>query len=192
MYLALYSVALPNWLHAVCIRIIVSSAYKFSRDRSPVAVTVDGCVQLLHQLPALALLKRELRRTGSNPGAAALTALAVLAAESADGQPMRLTGLAERLQIDPSVASRQVAHLVDIGAVQRVADQQDGRVHRLQVTAAGQAELRRARQETARAVADQLQDWDEFDLQQLTELLARLRFDLSRRPDALPSPVAAG
>lgn len=154
------------------------------------AVSVDGCVELLHQLPALALLKRELRRTGNSAGAAALSALAVLATEMAGGHPMRLTSLADRLQIDPSVASRQVAHLVELGAVERVADQQDGRVHRLQVTPAGVAQLRQAREETARAVAEQLDEWNEPDLQQLTSLLARLRFDLARRAEPPPSPAA--
>ena len=150
-------------------------------------VSVESCVQLLQELPALALLKKELRRSGSDTGAAGLTALAILAAESVSGTPMRLSALAERLQIDPSVASRQVAHLIDRGSVERVADQHDGRVHRLRVTAAGEHRLQQAREDVARSVADQLAGWEEPELRRLTGLLARLRLDLTHGPAAPPS-----
>lgn len=131
-------------------------------------------------MPVLGLIKRELRRAEPRPGTAALLALAVLDAgtRGPDG-PLRLTGLAERLQVDLSVASRQVASLIEMGAVERVVDQRDGRARRLRVTADGRQLLSTAQREVARLVADQLTEWNESDLLTLVTLLARLRADLT-------------
>ena len=153
-------------------------------------VSVQTCLALLDELPVLAVVKRELRRSGTRSTTTAMTALAVLATSSADrtdcapgtAEPsasMRLTGLAERLQVDPSVASRQVSHLIKLGAVERVADEHDGRVHRLRVTAAGHQRLSEARQRAAQLIAEQLAGWREPDLSTLVDLLGRLRSELS-------------
>jgi len=159
-----------------------------------VAVSEQSCVALLDQLPVLGLLKRELRRSGVLPGTVPMTALAVLADGEAAAEPIYLTGLAERLQIDPSVASRQVHQLIGLGAVARVADRRDRRMHRLQVTPAGRQLLARARQQAAQAVAGQLTHWQEGDLTILIDLLGRLRIDLGerlRRPDHTITTAAA-
>ncbi|MET0863911.1 MAG: MarR family transcriptional regulator [Nakamurella sp.] len=145
------------------------------------AVTEQSCVALLDQLPVLGVLKRELRRSGVLPGTVPMTALAVLADGENGAEPIYLTTLAERLQIDPSVASRQVHQLIALDAVARVADPRDRRMHRLQVTQTGHLLLLQARQQAAAAIADQLTGWAEVDLATLTELLRRLKIDLGER-----------
>ncbi len=192
-------------------------------------VTTDSCLALLEELPVLGVVKRELRRLGSPPGSAAMTALAVLdhssAARHTDrdscgntadtpadtavdtpaandpandaAEPLRLTALAERLQVDLSVASRQVASLIELGAVERVADARDARARRLRVTPTGHLLLQQARQAVARVLADQLERWQEPELMTLVELLGRLRTDmtggLGGRPDPrTDAPIPAG
>lgn len=149
-------------------------------------VSAQSCLALIDQLSVLGLVKRELRRSGTRSSTAAMTALAVLDTSMPDPAggsdktvvPMRLTTLAERLQVDPSVASRQVTHLIETGAVERVADERDGRVHRLRVTPAGRRLLSQARQQAAEMIAEQLTNWQEPELSTLVHLLGRLRSEL--------------
>mgnify|MGYP001792507881 CR=1 FL=1 len=60
--------------------------------------------------------------------------------------PSRVTMLAAAVHSDPSTVSRQAAHLVDMGLLERRADPADGRASLLAITDAGTALLERARQ----------------------------------------------
>ncbi len=145
------------------------------------AVTPDSCLALLEELPVLAVVKRELRRFQARPGSAAMMALAVLdhATAEAGGEALRLTTLAEKLQVDLSVASRQVASLIDLEAVERVIDRNDGRAKLLRITPHGQLMLEQAMHAVADGLAAQLEHWREPDLVTLVQLLGRLRSDLT-------------
>src|SRR4051812_22666906 len=66
----------------------------------------------------------------------------------AEAGPMRSSALAEAVFSDPSTVSRQVAHLVDLGYIERRPDPDDGRACHLALTGSGVAALdahRRAR-----------------------------------------------
>ncbi|MGH3797403.1 MAG: MarR family winged helix-turn-helix transcriptional regulator [Pseudonocardiaceae bacterium] len=100
-------------------------------------------------------------------------AYVLLAHLVADG-PYRLSALAEAVYSDPSTVSRQVAHLVQRGLVERRPDPQDGRAARLSATEDGRrafAEHRRIRNEHTAAL---LAGWPARDVHRLVGLLDRL------------------
>jgi len=87
--------------------------------------------------------------------------------------PRRASALAEVVHSDPSTVSRQVAHLVRLGYVERAADPEDGRASLLVATEEGRRvfeENRRMRNERIAALTG---DWDPADRATLTHLLAR-------------------
>ena len=175
------------------------------------AVSTQGCAALLHHLPVLSLVKRDVRRSGTSTGTAVLAALAALDGASAPVAPSGRAGpldphpspidpghaeghrvgeLAAKLQVDLSVASRQVGQLIEMGAVERVVDPADRRVHLLRVTPSGHRELASARERAAEHLAGRLTSWSEPDLQTLVALLGRLRADLTdHQPVIGPAPV---
>jgi DNA-binding MarR family transcriptional regulator len=100
-------------------------------------------------------------------------AYVLLAHLVADG-PHRLCALAEVVHSDPSTVSRQVAHLVQMGLVERRPDPQDGRAARLSATETGRhafAEHRRIRNQHTAAL---LAGWATGDVHRLVRLLDRL------------------
>ncbi len=126
---------------------------------------------LIRQIYGLAALRRELGRVASGelstPGFGALVALH-------RGQASRVSDLASVLQIDQSVASRQVAALQAAGFVERTVDPDDRRAHLLGVTDAGRAALGDVHQKLTDALGDALRAWDPDDVVVLARGLERL------------------
>lgn len=104
---------------------------------------------------------------------------ALLARLICDG-PQRATALAEAVHADPSTVSRQVSSLVQLGLVERQADQVDGRASVLVATDAGRAAFDEYRASRNRHVATLLSSWPEADRHQVVRLLDRLNTDLQR------------
>lgn len=139
----------------------------------------------MREVYILGAVNREVqRRAVPEHPPACLQALALLARTDAS----RVSDIADRLRIDLSVASRQVAVLESSGWLVRKRDPEDGRAQRLQVTDAGLAVLADAHERMVSAYAGVLEDWSEADVRALTGALARLRQDFSR----LAEPVLAG
>jgi DNA-binding MarR family transcriptional regulator len=91
--------------------------------------------------------------------------------------PRRSRSLAEAVHSDPSTVSRQVAHLVRLGLVERVADPADGRAVLLVATEEGKrvfAENRRLRNE---GIAAMIAQWPAAERRALATLLARFTTD---------------
>jgi DNA-binding MarR family transcriptional regulator len=91
-----------------------------------------------------------------------------------DAGPLRASELVARLGLDKSTVSRQVAHLADLGLVDRTADPVDGRAQVLRPSAEGAARLARIREARRARWAADLSDWPAADVARLGELLARL------------------
>jgi DNA-binding MarR family transcriptional regulator len=91
-----------------------------------------------------------------------------------DTGPMRSSTLAEAVFSDPSTISRHVAHLVELGYVERRADPDDGRAYRLAVTHAGNAALEAHRRSRDDHLARLTSSWSEADRRTLAELVDRL------------------
>ena len=91
-----------------------------------------------------------------------------------DAGPLRASELVTRIGLDKSTVSRQVAHLVDLGLVDRAADPVDGRAQVLTTSAVGSARLARVRAVRRARWEDDLSDWPASDVATLADLLRRL------------------
>ena len=85
----------------------------------------------------------------------------------------RAGALAETVHLDPSTVSRQVAQLVRLGLVERVADPADGRATLLVATAEGHRVFDENRQMRNRRIAALMADWSADDRRTLARLLTR-------------------
>jgi DNA-binding MarR family transcriptional regulator len=118
---------------------------------------------------------------------------AVLVPLQQDG-PQRCSALADRLGVDVSVASRQVAALERAGYVDRRPDPVDGRASLISLSAAGATALARTRAVRGAWAAAALSDWTDEEARALTAQLERLTTGLERagRPRARPPAPVAG
>jgi len=106
--------------------------------------------------------------------------------------PYRSRALADAVHSDPSTVSRQVAHLVRLGLVERVTDPDDGRAVLLVATDEGRrvfAENRRLRNE---GIARMLADWPAADRDRFADLLTRFADEMEKTRAAEGPPGAAG
>jgi DNA-binding MarR family transcriptional regulator len=85
----------------------------------------------------------------------------------------RAGALAESVHSDPSTVSRQVAHLVQLGLVERVADPADGRATLLVATDEGRRVFDENRQLRNRGIATLMSGWPDDDRQAFVQLLTR-------------------
>lgn len=85
-----------------------------------------------------------------------------------------VSGLAERMSADKGQVSRSVSELEDLGLVERVADEADGRIKLISVTAEGQRRLDHARQPYEGRLTEVLADWPLESIESLTGLLHAL------------------
>lgn len=85
----------------------------------------------------------------------------------------RAGALAEAVHSDPSTVSRQVAHLVHLGLVERVADPADGRATLLVATAEGRRVFDENRQLRNRRIAELITGWSDDDRHTFARLLTR-------------------
>ncbi|MBN9139259.1 MAG: MarR family transcriptional regulator [Micrococcales bacterium] len=85
-----------------------------------------------------------------------------------------VSGLAERMAADKGQVSRSVTELEDLGLVERVADETDGRIKLISMTAEGQRRLEHARQPYEGRLTDVLADWPLESIERLTGLLHAL------------------
>ena len=133
--------------------------------------------EVVREIYALGRANRELqRRAVPEHPPACLQALGVIAR----GEAGRVSDIADRLRIDLSVASRQVAVLEASGWVTRTPDPVDGRAQRLETTEAGRAVLGDTLERMADAYTEVLESWSEDDLRALQATLIRLREDFAR------------
>lgn len=88
-------------------------------------------------------------------------------------QPVRLSDLAHLLGVDVSTISRQVATLEQRGLLSRAADPDDGRAVLLELTAPGQAYLRKLSAAWHEIVADSLVDWEPHEIAKFATMIDR-------------------
>ncbi|MEU6341168.1 MarR family transcriptional regulator [Streptomyces sp. NPDC046977] len=128
--------------------------------------------ELAHQLRAIPAVARELSR--SCPQDCPPASLGVLAAVGRHDE-LRMSRLAELLDIDMSVTSRHVAHLAERGWIDRLPDPHDRRSRLLRLTPGGKDVLHAALDGVAASLAHHLRDWPDEDVMVLCGLLERLR-----------------
>lgn len=106
----------------------------------------------------------------------------------------RAGALAEAVHSDPSTVSRQVAQLVRLGLVERVADPADGRATLLVATDEGRRVFDENRQLRNRAIASLMTDWPPEDRDTFARLLTRFTdaFECHKTRSVEPAGPAAG
>ena len=105
----------------------------------------------------------------------------------------RAGALAEAVHSDPSTVSRQVAHLVQLGLVERVADPADGRATLLVATDEGRRVFDENRRLRNRGIATLMSDWPDDDRQAFVQLLTRFTdsFESHKARTGPPGPEAS-
>lgn len=126
---------------------------------------------------ALVRLLRLVERARAEPAGELDRPLYMLLFEVVNSGPARVSALAEAVHSDPSTISRQVAHLVDLGLLQRRPDPDDRRATLLAVTGEGEALLQRARALRDRRVAEIVEGWSTDDRERFAALLNRFTTD---------------
>jgi DNA-binding MarR family transcriptional regulator len=106
--------------------------------------------------------------------------LLVRVSESA---PLRLSEIADSVELDLSTLSRQVRCLVDAGLLARVPDPADGRASLLSLTERGAAVLESVSQARRRVLAEAIADWTDEERNALAGGLLRLGAGLQHARD---------
>jgi DNA-binding MarR family transcriptional regulator len=127
---------------------------------------------LAHALYNLSALRRELQRFAG--GEHAVAGLMVLSAVERIG-PARISDVAADVQVNLSVASRQIQALQDDGFVDRVADPHDGRSSLVAITDDGSAKLAGAHQRLLDALGTAVAEWERDEVVGLADGIVRLR-----------------
>lgn len=143
---------------------------------------------LVRQLYGLSALRRELARAATREIAShGFTALAAIRRL----EPCRVGEIAQELHVDLSVASRQIAALVDAGHVQRRTDPDDRRAQLISLTDAGFAVLLGAHERMVDELQHAVADWTDDELLSLASGIERLvrQFDGHRRAAATNFPT---
>lgn len=127
--------------------------------------------QLGRQLYGLAAVRRELGKVANRelPGHGFGVLVSIRKRDGA-----RVSDIASDLQVDLSVASRQIAALVTAGLVERQPDPADRRAHVLGLTDQGIAALRGAYLDMVGLLDDALADWAPEEVTDLAAKLDRL------------------
>jgi DNA-binding MarR family transcriptional regulator len=92
--------------------------------------------------------------------------------------PIRPTALAALLEVDLSVASRQVKGLADVGLVGRSPDPADARAALVSATPAGLQAFRHTQRQRTEVLDEVLSGWTERERHELVRLLSRFNAEL--------------
>ena len=132
---------------------------------------------LVRQLYGLGMVQRDIgRHAMAELGTQGFHALAVLQVHG----PLRVSDVAQRLGVDLSVASRQIASLAAEGYVERREDSRDRRAQLVAVTRSGRKVLRESHRRMVAGFTRVLESWSDEDVNALTGGLERLRDDFAR------------
>jgi len=141
---------------------------------------------LIRSLYRLGIVHREMARHAlAELGSQGFVALATVHKLG----PLRIGDVAERLSIDVSVASRQVAALELAGYLRREPDEHDRRVRRVSVTEAGERVLAVLHHRLVEAFSTAMSTWEDDEVVALARGLDRLREDF-RHTVAPPKEAA--
>jgi DNA-binding MarR family transcriptional regulator len=137
-----------------------------------VPVSTETTSELLRHVFLLARAAKAVTGPEPVPGVR-LGGLLILSAIEQIGE-VRCSDLAEKLELDVSVISRQLSVFESSGLTSRHPDPRDGRAWLARVTPAGEAVLTEMREKRSQVFAEALADWDEADARDLVGRLARL------------------
>lgn len=91
----------------------------------------------------------------------------------AEAGSIRGMDVADRVGLDKSTVSRQIATLVEYSLLDRVPDPDDGRARLIQLSEEGWSRLRAAREQRRAQLHEQFGNWTTDDLRSFARLLAQ-------------------
>jgi DNA-binding MarR family transcriptional regulator len=173
------------------VRAAARSSVRASSARDPKNAFQDLVDLLIASVRSPRQRERVLRAAGVSLSGAGLNGLALVRRQGS----ITVSDLANRLEIDPSTASRQIQRLERLGLVTRSSDAADGRIARLTTTAKGRKLLDRVREVSLNDFDVVLRSWSETDRTRFAQLLDRFREELLRgsvdeRGWSVPAPPA--
>ncbi len=137
----------------------------------PLATELDTATQLR---AVIGRLSRRLRPTAAGSAAGLTpTRVSILFTVLRDG-PIRISELAEREGVNPTMLSRAIAKLADAGLIERTSDPEDRRAGLVQAAPAGRRLAERMRRERTDAVKLALADLHPAEREQLERALPAL------------------
>ncbi|MFE1835198.1 MarR family winged helix-turn-helix transcriptional regulator [Streptomyces sviceus] len=157
------------------------------RNPTPVADVSAKVVEIervLSRMTYLAGRARQHERLMAVAGLDLDRAAVAILRHIAEGDPVRPGVLAVRLSVEASHVTRQLGQLERGGYVVRVADPEDRRARRAQLTDTGLAAVERIREASRRGVELALADWTPEELERLAVLLRRLVEDFVAHAEA--------
>jgi DNA-binding MarR family transcriptional regulator len=110
------------------------------------------------------------RATRLSKGASTLSLVQLVG----DRGPLRPSEIAERQRVHPSLVTRQLQDLTDVGYIETTADPADGRSRLVALTRAGTKERARLQQVGIDRFALFVADWEPEEVRALTALLEKL------------------
>jgi DNA-binding MarR family transcriptional regulator len=146
---------------------------------APASATLADIERVLSRVTYLAGRSRRHERLMAVAGVPLDRAAVAILRHIAESEPLRPGVLAVRLSVEASHVTRQLRQLERGGYVIRVADPDDRRAQRVQLTEAGMAATDRIREVGRRYLEQALADWSEEDLRQLAVLFHRLVHDFA-------------
>ncbi|NEA99341.1 MarR family transcriptional regulator [Streptomyces sp. SID13726] len=158
-----------------------------------VSANVVEIEQVLSRMTYLAGRSRQHERLMAVAGLDLDRAAVTILRNIAESEPLRPGVLAVRMSVEASHVTRQLRQLERGGYVVRVADPEDRRAQRVQLTAAGLAAVQRIREASRRGVELALAEWTPEELEQLAAFFRRLVHDFvahTESPLDLPAPTA--
>jgi len=153
----------------------------------PVLTEISSAMFHLRRLWARPDLMRKIREqtAGSRPlqvsNLMVVYAVAGLSAECSDGE-VTVGAVAERLEIDPSTASRLVGHAIDAGLVSRRPSPIDARRANLQLTDAGERVKLVAQRARLAYLNELMADWTDEERVLFARLLVRFTDAAAQAP----------
>lgn len=138
--------------------------------------TADATEELVKELYRLGSVRRELSRHAlAELGSQGFNALGAMEVHG----PLRVSEVADRLLVDFSVASRQVAALEAARYAEREPDPDDRRAFLVSATEDGRRVLTESHRRMVQAIGQALSEWPVDDIVALSTALARLREDFA-------------
>ncbi len=159
---------------------------------APASATLAEIERVLSRVAYLAGRSRRHERLMAMAGVPLDRAAVAILRHIAESEPLRPGVLAVRLSVEASHVTRQLRQLERGGYVIRVADPEDRRAQRVQLTDEGLAAVGRVREVGRRYLEQALGDWSEGDLRQLAALFHRLVDDFAAHAeDPVGPPLSA-
>jgi len=147
--------------------------YGLSPRAAEAAISIDETMGVMRRsIARRTLLQQAVTEMKLDVDLAHLMVINTICTARADGE-VTVGLVAERMDIDPSRASRLTADVVEKGLARRVASQADARRICLELTPRAQAYQEAIHAYKALMFAEALQSWDEDDLVEMARLFAR-------------------